>query len=76
MFWPSSRGGWIKHLKIFRKVFGEWIIFLKIIPEDILTKQQWFQLNINQSDTVNCNQKIVLENTVYCKNSSWKYSVL
>jgi len=31
-----------------------------------------FQHNINQPDTINCNQKIVLKYTVYCKNSSWK----
>jgi len=34
--------------------------------------QKQFQLNINQPDTVNYNQKIVLKNAVYCKSSSWE----
>jgi len=44
--------------------------------EDILSKQQrfnkQFQHNTNQLDTINCNQKTVLEYRIYCKSSSSK----
>jgi len=76
MFWPSSREGVNWTLENFCKLFGEWIIFMKTTQEDMLSKQQrfskQFQHNINQPDTINCNQKTVLEYTVYCKSSSWK----
>ena len=44
---------------------------METTQEDMLSKQQWFnQTSINQLDTVNCNQKTVIEYTVYCKSSS------
>ena len=65
MFWPSSRGGWIEHLKTFLKLFGEWIIFIENYSRWYVKQttkvQKQFQLNINQPDTINCNQKTVLE---------------
>jgi len=28
-------GGWIEHLKTFRKLFGEWIIFMETTLDDM-----------------------------------------